>query len=181
MTVISVLVSPSSTGSVTLASSSPFDSPLIDPGYLNTSFDTQVLRAAIRSGANFLTAPAWDGFITGRYGSFADVDLTSDEEVDAWARTQGTTIWHPTGTARMGSCTSKDSVVDPDLRVKGTKGLRVVDASVLVRIDCLLWRRCPSTEPTCLQPYIPAAHPQAVIYAFAERAASLIKAGRHFC
>lgn len=139
MTVISVLVSPSSTGSVTLASSSPFDSPLIDPAYLNTSFDAKVLRSAIRSGANFLTAPAWDGFITGRYGSFADVDLTSDEEVDAWARTQGTTIWHPTGTARMGSCTSKDSVVDPDLRVKGTKGLRVVDASVLVRINCRLW------------------------------------------
>ncbi|PIL23708.1 hypothetical protein GSI_13457 [Ganoderma sinense ZZ0214-1] len=161
MTVISVLVSPSSTGSVTLASSSAFDSPLIDPAYLNTSFDTQVLRAAIRSGANFLTASAWDGFITGRSGSFVDVDLTSDEEVDAWARSQGTTIWHPTGTARMGSCTDKTSVVDPDLRVKGTKGLRVVDASVL--------------------PYIPAAHPQAVVYAFAERAASLIKAGRRYC
>nr|VWO99079.1 Alcohol oxidase [Ganoderma boninense] len=161
MTVISVLVSPSSSGSVTLASSSAFDSPLINPAYLNTSFDTQVLRAAIRSGANFLTAPAWDGFITGRYGSFVDVDLSSDEEVDAWARSQGTTIWHPTGTARMGRCKDQTSVVDPDLRVKGTRGLRVVDASVL--------------------PYIPAAHPQAVVYAFAERAANLIKTGRCYC
>uniref|UniRef100_A0A5K1K0S2 Glucose oxidase n=1 Tax=Ganoderma boninense TaxID=34458 RepID=A0A5K1K0S2_9APHY len=161
MSIITVLVSPSSSGSVTLASSSPFDPPIIDPAFLNTTFDTQVIRAAIRSAARFVSAHAWDGFVTGQAASFADVDLSSDEQVDAWARSQGSTIWHPTGTASMGRCEDKDSVVDPDLRVKGTKGLRVVDASVL--------------------PFIPAAHPQAVVYAFAERAADIIKLGRHFC
>ncbi|PIL23707.1 hypothetical protein GSI_13456 [Ganoderma sinense ZZ0214-1] len=161
MTIFTVLVSPSSSGSVTLASSSPFDPPIIDPAFLNTTFDTQVMRAAIRSAARFVSAHAWDGFVTGQAASFADVNLNSDEQVDAWVRSQASTIWHPTGTASMGRCEDKDSVVDPDLRVRGTKGLRVVDASVL--------------------PFIPAAHPQAVVYAFAERAADLIKLGRHLC
>ena len=166
---------------MTLASSSPFDSPRIDPSYLNTSFDTQVMRAAIRSAANFVSASAWNGFVTGQAGAFAGVDLNSDSSVDAYARSQGTTIWHPTGTARMGRCGDTSSVVDPDLRVKGTRGLRVIDASVLVRIDCWLERRRLSTDVKCSQPYIPAAHPQAVVYAFAERAASLIKLGTHAC
>ncbi|KAM5535604.1 hypothetical protein V8D89_010771 [Ganoderma adspersum] len=137
MTIFTVLVSPSSSGSVTLASSSPFDPPLIDPAFLNTTFDTQVMRTAIRSAARFVSAHAWDGFVTGQGASFADVDLGSDEAVDAWVRSQASTVWHPTWTAtRMGRCGDKDSVVDSDLRVKGTTGLRVVDASVLVRIDC---------------------------------------------
>lgn len=135
MTIFTVLVSPSSAGSVALASTSPFDPPPIDPAFLNTTFDIQVMRTAVRSAARFVTSHAWDGFVTGQGASFTGVDLGSDEELDAWVRSQASTIWHPTGTARMGRCDDKDSAVDADLRVKGTKGLRVVDASVLVRID----------------------------------------------
>ena len=133
MTISTVVVSPSSSGSVTLSSGSPFDPPTIDPAFLSTPFDVYVMRAAIRSAARFVWAKTWDGFITGQAAAFANVDLSSDDEVDAWARSQTSTIWHPTGTARMGGCGDKDSVVDPDLRVKETKGLRIVDASVLVR------------------------------------------------
>ena len=133
MSLSTVIVSPSSRGSVTLASTSPFDSPLIDPAFLNTTLDMYIMRAAVRSTAHFVSAQAWDGFVTGRAAPFADVDLDSDDAVDAWARSQVGTVWHPTGTARMGSCNDTGSVVDPDLRVKGTKGLRIVDASVFVR------------------------------------------------
>ncbi|TBU50173.1 alcohol oxidase [Dichomitus squalens] len=161
ITVDTVLVSPTSRGSITLASANPFDSPLIDPAFLNTTLDIYVMRAAIRSAAHFLSAKTWDGFVTGQGGDFANVDLDLDESVDAWARARAMTVWHPTGTAQMGKCNDTGSVVDPDLRVKGTKGLRVVDASVF--------------------PYIPASHPQAVVYAFAERAADLIKDGRRYC
>ena len=102
------------------------------------------MRYALRDAARFVTAPTWDGFVVGQGADFANVDLSSDAEVDAWARSQGGTISHPTGGAQMGSCDDGWSVVDPDLRVKGTKGLRVVDASVFVRnfslrrssIDC---------------------------------------------
>ncbi len=166
-------------GSVTLASADPFDPPLIDPNFLNTTFDIYALRTAIRAAAGFLSAPTWDGFITGQAGPFADVDLTSDNVVDTWARAQASTIWHPVGTARMGACSDETSVVDPDLRVKGVEGVRVVDASVFVssRLPpswCMLLILCE-------QPTIPAAHPQAVVYVFAERAADLIKHGRPAC
>ncbi|KAI0717830.1 aryl-alcohol-oxidase from pleurotus Eryingii [Cerioporus squamosus] len=161
LTVNTVVVSPSSSGSVTLASADPFDPPLIDPNFLNSTFDIYALRTAIRAAVRFLSAPTWDGFITGQAGPFADVDLSSDDAVDAWARAQASTIWHPVGTARMGACGQTASVVDPDLRVKGVEGVRVVDASVF--------------------PTIPAAHPQAVVYVFAERAADLIKHGQRAC
>ncbi|RDX45571.1 alcohol oxidase [Lentinus brumalis] len=161
LTVNTVVVAPSSSGSVTLASADPFDPPLIDPNFLNTTFDIYALRTAIRAAARFLSAPTWEGFITGQAGPFADVDLSSDDAVDTWARAQVSTIWHPVGTARMGACGDETSVVDPDLRVKGVEGVRVVDASVF--------------------PTIPAAHPQAVVYVFAERAADLIKHGRPAC
>ena len=134
MSISSVVVSPSSRGSVTLSSASPWDFPVIDPAFLSTALDVYVMRAAIRSAVRFVSARTWDGFVTGRAAPFASVDLSSDDAVDAWARSQAATTWHPTGTARMGQCNDTDSVVDPDLRVKGTKGLRVVDASVLVRL-----------------------------------------------
>lgn len=135
MTISAVVVSPSSSGSVTLSSGSPFDFPVIDPAFLSTPFDVYAMRAAIRSVTRFVSASTWDGFLTGQAASFASVNLSSDDAVDAWARSQASTIWHPTGTARMGGCDDMDSVVDPDLRVKGTNGLRVIDASVLVSID----------------------------------------------
>ena len=97
------------------------------------------MRTAIRSAARFVAAKTWDGFVTGPAAGFADVDLNSDDEVDAWARSQSGPMLHATGTTRMGSCDDEGSVVDPDLRVKGTKGLRVVDAGVLVSTFRMLW------------------------------------------
>jgi choline dehydrogenase len=52
-----------------------------------------------------------------------------DEQIDAWIRKTAETIYHPVGSARMG--TDSDSVVDPQLRVHGMEGLRVVDASIM--------------------------------------------------
>ncbi|KAI0642211.1 alcohol oxidase [Trametes meyenii] len=157
-----ILVSPTSRGSVTLSSSDPFAAPVINPNLLGTAFDIAAIRHAVRSVQDFAAAPAWSGFLIGPTLGLEDVH--SDAEVDAYARNVTTTIWHPTGTAFMAKCgpAGKESgVVNPDLTVKGVKGLRVVDASVF--------------------PFIPAAHPQAVIYVFAERAAELIKSGKSAC
>ena len=132
-----MLVTPTSLGSVTLNTSSPFDFPTIDPAFLSTPFDVQALRYALRSSVRFATAHAWSGVVTGQAGPFADVDVGDDSALDAWARSQASTIWHPTGTARMGPCGAaigEGSVVNPDLTVKGVVGLRVVDASVLVSL-----------------------------------------------
>ncbi|OJT05516.1 Pyranose dehydrogenase 3, partial [Trametes pubescens] len=161
MTFFAALVTPTSRGSVTLASSDPFAAPIVNPNFLTTPFDIAAMRHAVRSIVRFASAPAWSGFLTGPAADFAAVDTDGDDSVDAWARAQASTIWHPVGTARMGKCGDEGAVVNPDLTVQGARGLRIVDASVL--------------------PLIPAAHPQAAIYVFAERVADLIKSGTSSC
>lgn len=113
-----------------------------------------IMREAYQAVRDFLAAPAWDGYVIGPYGS---ANATSDDDIDAYIRNltsqsasrQSKTlhtmltpenplvftavVWHPTSTAAMGAEDS-DSVTLPDLYVRGTTGLRVVDASVLVCI-----------------------------------------------
>ncbi|KAI0064427.1 alcohol oxidase [Artomyces pyxidatus] len=148
------VVSPSSRGSITLASTNPFAAPLIDPGLLNSPFDIYTMVQAIKAGKQFMTASAFNGFILEPYGDFAAA--VTDAEIEAYARTYSTTVWHPTSSAAMTSVNSSGGVLNPDLTVKSTVGLRVVDASAF--------------------PYVPAAHPQTAVYILAERAADLIKA-----
>lgn len=94
------------------------------------------MRFAVRSAVRFASARAWRGFLTGPAAGFATVDIHDDDAVDAWARSQASTIFHPVGTARMGKCgDAQGAVVNPDLTVKGAHGLRIVDASVLVRLS----------------------------------------------
>ncbi|KAI0067079.1 aryl-alcohol oxidase-like protein [Artomyces pyxidatus] len=147
------VVSPSSRGSITLKSTNPFDAPIIDPGLLNSEFDIFAMREAIKAGKQFMTAKAFDGFIIEPFGDFAAA--TTDAEIETYAREFSTTVWHPTSSAAMTSWSSSAGVLNPDLTVKGTVGLRVVDASAF--------------------PFVPAAHPQTAVYVIAERASDLIK------
>ncbi|KAG6917872.1 hypothetical protein DXG01_000642 [Tephrocybe rancida] len=137
-------------GSVTLNSNKPFDPPVIDPGFLSSDFDMFVLREAIRSARRFVAAPAWANYIISSVSN-----AITDEELDAYIRTTAVSIFHPVGTAAMSPKGADFGVVDPDLRVKNVRGLRVVDASVL--------------------PVVPAGHTQAATYVIAERASDLIK------
>jgi choline dehydrogenase-like flavoprotein len=66
-------------------------------------------------------------------------------------------------------------VVDPDLRLKGVEGLRIVDASVFVSTPSAVRAGCRMLMIFTVQPYIPTAHTQVPTYIFAERAADLIK------
>ncbi|KAJ7693354.1 aryl-alcohol oxidase-like protein [Mycena rosella] len=145
------VVAPVSRGSITLNSSDPFASPLIDPALLSSDFDLFVMREAVKSVQRFVAARAWDGYIIASL-----INGTTDAELDAYIRSESSSEYHPVGTAAMSPWGARYGVVDPDLRVKGLTGLRVVDASVL--------------------PIVPAAHTQAAVYIFAERAADLIKA-----
>jgi choline dehydrogenase-like flavoprotein len=58
-------------------------------------------------------------------------DVRSDADVDAFIRATADTVYHPLGTCRMGTADDEMAVVDPELRVRGVGGLRVVDASVM--------------------------------------------------
>ncbi|PPQ76837.1 hypothetical protein CVT26_002295 [Gymnopilus dilepis] len=157
MTMVAVLIRPTSRGTVKLASNNPYDKPLIDPKYLTTDFDVFVKREAVKSIMEFAQAPAWKGYITGRFGNFASAQ--TDDQIDAYVRSLTTTIFHPFGTAAMSPANSKTGVTNPDLTVKGTVGLRIVDASVV--------------------PFVPSSHTQGPVYLLAERAADIIKAADH--
>lgn len=87
------------------------------------------MRESIKAVKRFAAAPAWNGYITGLVGKFWG---SADADLDAHARQHSTTVFHPTSTASMTSQASADGVVNPDLTVKGTEGLRIVDLSVLV-------------------------------------------------
>ncbi|KAF8199817.1 alcohol oxidase [Mycena galopus ATCC 62051] len=152
-TISTGVVSPSSRGSVTINSTDPFDPPVINPNLLDAELDILIMRAAVRSAQRFAAAPNLAGYIL---SDFTLNSTASDAELDAYIRNVTNTLDHPVGTAAMSAVDASYGVVDPDLTVKGLDGLRIVDASVL--------------------PYVPAAHTQASVYIFAERAADLIKA-----
>ncbi|KZT03818.1 GMC oxidoreductase [Laetiporus sulphureus 93-53] len=153
LTMLTSVVSPASRGSVTLASADPFDAPLIDPGFLSNPYDLLAAVQAVNQSRQFLSAPTWDDYILREAPDLAAAQ--SEAELVAFVRNGTTTIWHPTATARMGALDDELAVLTSDLRVKGAQGLRVVDASIF--------------------PYVPSGHPQACVYAVAERAADLIK------
>ncbi|KAF7798269.1 hypothetical protein EIP86_009486 [Pleurotus ostreatoroseus] len=117
MTINTAVVSPTSRGSVRLASTDPFASPLIDPNFFNTSFDRFAMLAAIRAARAFITAAPWKGYVTSRYGNVGMAN--TDADIIEAARNAIVTIWHPTSTARMSPANASWGVVDPQLRVKG--------------------------------------------------------------
>ena len=120
-------VRPASRGSVMAVSADPTQAPLIRPNYLSDPDDLRVLLAGIRTTREILAAPA-----LARYSEcelLPGPERQSDEELAQAAREQGTTLYHPVGTCKMGS--DPMAVVDPDLKVHDLEGLRVADASVM--------------------------------------------------
>jgi choline dehydrogenase len=142
---------PASRGSVRLASPSPQQRPLIDPGFLADGRDLDRLEEGVRlirqaaagTGlARLARAEVWPG-----------AGVRDSAGLRAYIRRGVDSYYHPAGTCRMGQDAA--DVVDPQLRVHGLAGLRVADASVM--------------------PTIPNAHPNATVLAIAERAAELIQ------
>jgi choline dehydrogenase-like flavoprotein len=118
-------------GSLTLNTSDPLAPPLINPNLLSAEIDLFIMRYAVRSALRFAAAAPWAGYVI---APPAGVNSTStDAEIDAYIRQNAGTVFHPVGTASISPCGAKFGVVDPDLRVKGLTGLRVVDLSVMVR------------------------------------------------
>ncbi|KKC23933.1 dehydrogenase [Sphingomonas sp. SRS2] len=123
------LLRPESRGAVKLASADPSAAPLIIPNFLTTQADRDTLREGLKIvrevvGQSDMTAHSAGEIAPGEA-------LTTDEQLDAFIRKTSVTVHHPAGTCRMGGASDRDRVVDPQLRVCGVKGLRVVDASVM--------------------------------------------------
>ena len=116
---------PRSRGRVRLASADPHDHPLIDPNLLSAPEDLAPLVRGLLLSRQILAAPAFARY---RAWERAPGPEVQDEAALAdYVRRTASTVHHPVGTCRMG--VDANSVVDPQLRVRGIDGLRVVDAS----------------------------------------------------
>ncbi|TFK87180.1 GMC oxidoreductase [Polyporus arcularius HHB13444] len=164
ITLAAVALRTESRGRITLRSASAWDKSVIDPNYLSTESDMNILVCGVRllmriarteplaskltlkPHATDPTSPWWPGD--------ADPDWVSDDEICDLLRRSALPAWHPVSSARMG-VNPEDSVVDPELHVHGISGLRVVEASDF---------------PAQL-----SGHPCAVVVAIAEKAADMIK------
>ena len=119
-------------GSITLRSNNPLDPPLIDPAFLSSEFDIFALKELIAASKRFFAAPAWKDYVVAPAGAFANT--TTDEETEEFIIETVTPAFHPVGTASMSAKSANFGVVNPDLKLKGAAGLRVVDASVMVSL-----------------------------------------------
>lgn len=136
--VLLILANPKSKGRITLKSADPFDHPKINANYFSDDEDVKTLVRGVRLTHEFLKTKSF------REHNMEEVRLDlpecdklkhgSDDYYECVVRHLSTTLYHPTGTAKMGPDTDKEAVVDWRLRVKGIKNLRVIDASIMPKI-----------------------------------------------
>jgi len=135
---------PHSSGTVSLRSSDPMDTPLIAPQLLSDDRDLETLLAGVRVARRLYATAAFRLHVS--RGCTAEPE--SDEALRTWLRQTAYPIYHPVGTCRMG--VDPSDVVDPRLNLRGLEGLKVADASVLPRhisgntnaVAMMIGRRC---------------------------------------
>ena len=120
------LLRPRSVGTLQLASKDPQAAPLIDPAFLQDPRDLEDMLAGFKLTRRLMLAPALAPWT--RNETFTGHAQT-DDEIRAVLRERIDTVYHPIGTCKMG--VDDAAVVDPQLRVRGVQGLRVIDASVM--------------------------------------------------
>ncbi len=123
---------PASRGSVHARSADPSAAPVIAPNYLSTDEDRRVAVDSLKLARRIVAAPALAKFRPQEFKPGAEI--VSDADLAKAAGDVGTTIFHPVGTAKMGTTDDATAVVDARLRVRGVTGLRVIDASVMPTI-----------------------------------------------
>jgi len=123
---------PTSRGSIHLASADPLAAPQIQPNYLSTPQDEQVAVDSLKLVRKIIAQAPLQVFSPREHRP--GPEARSDADLLAAARDLGTTIFHPVGTAKMGHRNDPMAVVDAQLRVRGVRGLRIADASVMPTI-----------------------------------------------
>jgi choline dehydrogenase len=147
---------PRSRGSVSIRSADPLAPPRIVANYLTEPHDIKVLVAGLKILREIYRQPSFRGLITDEE-YLPGRGIGSDAALERFARAKGGTVFHPVGTCRMGA--DDDAVVDPELRVRGVDGLRVIDASVM--------------------PTMTSANTNAAAVMIGEKGAALVLGARH--
>ncbi len=127
MTWVGYPTQPDSRGSVRITSRDPDADPAIHANYLQTAHDRRHAADLVRLMRRMLSQPALAAHVVAE--TQPGPDCQSDDELVAAYLTHGSSTFHVAGTCRMGA--DERSVVDPQLRVRGVQGLRVVDTSVM--------------------------------------------------
>jgi choline dehydrogenase len=125
-------LNPTARGHVRIRSPRPEDPPQILANYLSTPEDRQVAADSLRLTRRIAAMPALAPYRPQEVRP--GVQFQSDDDLARLAGDIGTTIFHPVGTCRMGRPDDPEAVVDSRLRVRGVRGLRVADASVMPTI-----------------------------------------------
>ena len=125
-------LNPTSRGHVRIKSNQFDQAPEIAPNYLSTEDDRHVAAQSLRQVREIMAKPAMQKYKPEEWKP--GVQFQSDAELAKLAGDIANTIFHPTGTAKMGRDDDPTAVVDTRLRVRGIKGLRVVDASIMPEI-----------------------------------------------
>lgn len=151
-TMATALVAPLSRGNITINSVSMSDPPLINPNWITDPADQEVAIAAFKR-----QRAVWSFMSNITIGEeyFPGPSVQTDEQILNWLRNTLAPVWHAAATCKMGKEDDAMAVVDASAKVFGVKRLRVVDASAF--------------------PFLPPGHPQATVYAFAEKIADEIK------
>ena len=145
------LLHPDSRGELTLRSSDPREPPRIHYNFLTAPNDLPTLRQGFKLARELAYHQALDSY-RGKELSPGE-KVHTDTEIDAWLRNTMITAHHPAGTCQMG--TTPAAVLDPEMRVRGVEGLRVVDASAM--------------------PDLVSAHINACVIMMAEKASDMIR------
>ena len=148
------VVRPQSRGTIRLASLDPLVAPLIDPNYLGDQADVRRMVEAVKMARDIFASAAFKGHLKSELLPGAKV--RTDAEIEQFVRERADCYHHQAGSCRIGI--DDLAVVDPELRVRGVEGVRVVDASVM--------------------PAVPSGNCHTAVVAIAERAADLIKDAR---
>ncbi|KAL8989660.1 MAG: hypothetical protein Q9177_001502 [Variospora cf. flavescens] len=150
------IIAPFSRGNVTINSTDTARNPIISPNWLLDPRDQEVAVAGFKRARQIFQTKSIRPILLGEE-NFPGTNVTSDEDILAVIRQSATSINHAAGTCAMGKAGDRHAVVDARARVIGVQGLRVVDASAF--------------------PFLPPGHPQATVYALAEKIADDILKG----
>jgi choline dehydrogenase len=125
--VVFTLQRPESRGTIMIRSDDPTMAPEIDPNYFDQAIDLQTMREGVKIGREIFAQEAFDPYRGSEYAPGRDV--VTDPQIEAFVRRTVDSNYHLSGTCKMG--VDEFAVVDPELRVRGIGGLRVIDASIM--------------------------------------------------